>query len=211
MIAAWRTPCGRARTWTSSQARLIADESRANCPRKSHIVLFRWSPKLLARAARARAQATQRYGVRALPSRPVRLSIGRRLFNMTAVERRRACRYIDIAVDHCELFNLREQLDVPRWIADLVVHLEAAAGEELQVPRDAIEAHGRLLDLRRGYMPESSGSDLAGRDDLAGTPVPGSLGSQGPDQSRAQGDCPHRDCRPWLPLRLPSVWLRLRP
>jgi hypothetical protein len=58
-------------------------------------------------------------------------------------------------VERCEDANLRE-LAVPRWIADLVVHLQAAAGEEPLVPRHTIAAHGVLLDLRRHYMPKSS-------------------------------------------------------
>jgi hypothetical protein len=45
---------------------------------------------------------------------------------------------------------------VPRWIADLLVQLQAAAGEELVVPGDTIAAHGQLLDLRHNFMPQSS-------------------------------------------------------
>jgi hypothetical protein len=74
---------------------------------------------------------------------------------MTEQERRYACRLIDLAVERCEERNLREQLAVPRWIADLVVQLQAAAGEELAVPADTIATHGQLLDLRRRYMPGS--------------------------------------------------------
>jgi hypothetical protein len=58
-------------------------------------------------------------------------------------------------VERCEDANLRE-LAVPRWIAALVVHLQAAAGEEPLVPRHTIAAHGVLLDLRRHSMPKSS-------------------------------------------------------
>ncbi len=75
---------------------------------------------------------------------------------MTAPKRRYVLRLIDQAVECCEESNLREQLDVPRWIADLVVQLQAAAGEELLVPRDTIVAHGQLLDLRGRSMPRSS-------------------------------------------------------
>src|SRR5439155_21585264 len=75
---------------------------------------------------------------------------------MTEQERRYACRLIDLAVERCEERNLREQLEVPRWIADLVVRLLAAAGEELVVPADTITAHGQLLDLRHNFMPWSS-------------------------------------------------------
>jgi hypothetical protein len=78
---------------------------------------------------------------------------------MTEQERRYTRRLIDLAVERCEERNLREQLGVPRWIADLVVRLQAAAGEELVVPADTIAAHGQLLDLRRGYMPGSSKED----------------------------------------------------
>jgi hypothetical protein len=45
---------------------------------------------------------------------------------MTEQERRYACRLIDLAVERCEEGNLREHLEVPRWIADLVVRLQAA-------------------------------------------------------------------------------------
>jgi hypothetical protein len=75
---------------------------------------------------------------------------------MTEQERRYTCRLIDLAVERCEVRNLREQLSVPPWIADLVVQLQAAAGEELVVPADAIAAHGQLLDLRHNFMPRSS-------------------------------------------------------
>jgi hypothetical protein len=75
---------------------------------------------------------------------------------MRDAERRHVCRLIDFAVERCEDANLREQLAVPRWIADLVVHLQAAAGEEPLVPRHTIAAQGVLLDLRRHYMPKSS-------------------------------------------------------
>jgi hypothetical protein len=74
---------------------------------------------------------------------------------MTQQERRYVCRLIDHAVERCEEGNLRERLEVPRLIADLVVQLQAAAGEELGVPRDTIAAHGQLLDLRGRYMPKS--------------------------------------------------------
>ena len=74
---------------------------------------------------------------------------------MTTQERRYVCRLIDHAVERCEEGNLREQLEVPRWIADLVVQLQAAGGEELVVPRDTIAAHGQLLDLRGRYLPMS--------------------------------------------------------
>jgi hypothetical protein len=53
---------------------------------------------------------------------------------MTEQERRYACRLIDLAVERCEEGNMREHLEVPRWIADLVVQLQAAAGEDLVVP-----------------------------------------------------------------------------
>ena len=65
---------------------------------------------------------------------------------MRDAERRHVCRLIDLAVERCEDANLREQLAVPRWIADLVVHLQAAAGEEALVPRHTIAAQGVLLD-----------------------------------------------------------------
>jgi hypothetical protein len=71
---------------------------------------------------------------------------------MTKDERRYICRLIDVAVESCELANLREELEVPRGIVDLVVHLQAASGEPLSVPQDTIVAHGQLLDLRQGYM-----------------------------------------------------------
>ncbi len=74
---------------------------------------------------------------------------------MTKQERRYVCRLIDHAVECCEEGNLRERLEVPRSIADLVVQLQAAAGEELVVPRDTIAAHGQLLDLRGRYLPKS--------------------------------------------------------
>jgi hypothetical protein len=74
---------------------------------------------------------------------------------MTKQERRYVCRLIDHAVERCEEGNLRERLEVPRSIADLVLQLRAAAGEELVVPRDTIAAHGQLLDLRGRYMPKS--------------------------------------------------------
>ena len=74
---------------------------------------------------------------------------------MTTQERRYVCRLIDHAVERCEEGNLQEQLEVPRWIADLVVQLQAAAGEELVVPPDTIAAHGQLLDLRGRYLPKS--------------------------------------------------------
>jgi hypothetical protein len=54
---------------------------------------------------------------------------------MTDTERRYVCRLIDSAVERCEEGNLREQLEVPRWIADVVVHLQAAAGEDLRIPK----------------------------------------------------------------------------
>jgi hypothetical protein len=57
---------------------------------------------------------------------------------MRDAERRHVCRLIDLAVERCEDANLREQLAVPRWIADLVVHLQAAAGEAALVPRHTI-------------------------------------------------------------------------
>ncbi len=75
---------------------------------------------------------------------------------MRDAERRHVCRLIDLAVERCEDANLREELAVPHWIADLVVHLQAAAGEEALVPRHTIAAHGVLLDLRGHYMPRSS-------------------------------------------------------
>ena len=75
---------------------------------------------------------------------------------MTRAERRDVCRLIDLAVSSCEDANLREQLQPPRWVADLLVHLQAAAGEEPRIPRDTIEAHGWLLDARRCYMPHIS-------------------------------------------------------
>jgi hypothetical protein len=71
---------------------------------------------------------------------------------MTEQERRYVCRLIDLAVERCEEGNLRELLEVPRWVADLVVHLRAAAGEELRVPNDTIAAHSDLMDLREHYM-----------------------------------------------------------
>ena len=74
---------------------------------------------------------------------------------MTTQERRYVCRLIDHAVERCEEGNLQEQLEVPRWIADLVVQLQAVAGEELVVPPDSIAAHGQLLDLRGRYLPKS--------------------------------------------------------
>ncbi|PZS33220.1 MAG: hypothetical protein DLM58_08255 [Pseudonocardiales bacterium] len=74
-------------------------------------------------------------------------------------ERRHVCRLIDLAVDRCEKGNLREQLEVPRSIADLIVSLQAAAGEPLSVPRDTITARGQLLDLRQGYMARRSTSE----------------------------------------------------
>ena len=74
---------------------------------------------------------------------------------MTTQERHYVCRLIDHAVERCEEGNLQEQLEVPRWIADLVVQLQAAAGEELVVPTDTIAAHGQLLDRRGRYMPRS--------------------------------------------------------
>ena len=40
---------------------------------------------------------------------------------MRDAERRHVCRLIDLAVERCEDANLREQLAVPRWIADLVL------------------------------------------------------------------------------------------
>jgi len=78
---------------------------------------------------------------------------------MTDVERRRVGRLVDLAVERCEEGNLTDRLEVPRWVADLVVHLEAAADEELVVPTDTIAARGQLLDLRRRYMPGSSKED----------------------------------------------------
>ena len=43
---------------------------------------------------------------------------------------------------------------MPRWIADLVVHLQAVATEgEPWLPPDTFAAHGQLLDLRSAFMP----------------------------------------------------------
>ncbi len=78
---------------------------------------------------------------------------------MTDAKRRHICRVINLAVESCEESNLSEQLEVPRWIADLVVQLQASTGEELLVPRDTVEAHGQLLDLRERYMPALSASE----------------------------------------------------
>jgi hypothetical protein len=44
------------------------------------------------------------------------------------------------------------KFDVPRWVADLLVQLQAAAGEQPRIPSDTIEAHGWLLDARQRYM-----------------------------------------------------------
>jgi hypothetical protein len=71
---------------------------------------------------------------------------------MTDAERRSVCRLIDLALDRCEQGNLRDRLELPRWVADLLVNLEAAAGEALRIPKDTVEAHGQLLDLREVYM-----------------------------------------------------------
>jgi hypothetical protein len=91
---------------------------------------------------------------------------------MTEQERRYACRLIDLAVERCEERNLREQLELPRWIADLVVQLQATAGEDLVVPGDTLAAHGQLLDLRRRYMPGSSEEDDSERTcDSCGRPL----------------------------------------
>ncbi len=79
---------------------------------------------------------------------------------MTTTERRHVYRLIDLAVTRCEEANLREQLEVPRWVADLLVHLQAA-GEEPRIPRDTIEAHGWLLDARVRYMPRVSSREVA--------------------------------------------------
>ena len=67
---------------------------------------------------------------------------------MGKLERPDVYRLIELAIERCEQGNLQERMELPRWIADLVVDLEAAAGEDLRVPKDTIEAHGRLLDLR---------------------------------------------------------------
>jgi hypothetical protein len=45
---------------------------------------------------------------------------------------------------------------VQRWIADLVMRLQAARDGELPIPADTIVAHGQLLDLRHNFMPRSS-------------------------------------------------------
>ena len=74
---------------------------------------------------------------------------------MTKQKRPYVCRLIDHAVERGEEGNLREQLAVPRWIADLVVQLQAAGGEEPVVPRDTIAPHGQLLDLRGRYLPKT--------------------------------------------------------
>jgi hypothetical protein len=71
---------------------------------------------------------------------------------MTDTERRYVCRLIDSAVERCEEGNLRDRLEVPRWVAEVVVQLQAAAGEDLLIPRDTVTAHGQLLDVREHYM-----------------------------------------------------------
>jgi hypothetical protein len=78
---------------------------------------------------------------------------------MSEQERRYACRLIDLAAECCEERNLSNQLWVPRWISDLVVQLQAAAGEELRIPTDTIDAHGELLDRRENYMPRLAESE----------------------------------------------------
>jgi hypothetical protein len=78
---------------------------------------------------------------------------------MTEQERRYVCRLLDLAVERCEEGNLREHLAVPRWVADLVVQLQAAADDELRIPTNTIVAHGELLDLRRCYMPTAPAYD----------------------------------------------------
>jgi hypothetical protein len=80
---------------------------------------------------------------------------------MTATELRFVCRLMDLAVARCEEANLREQLEVPRWVADLLVQLQAAAGEQPRIPSDTIEAHGWLLDARERYMPDISSLQAA--------------------------------------------------
>lgn len=80
---------------------------------------------------------------------------------MTMAEHRYVCRLIDLAVERCEDGNLHEQLAVPRWIADLIVHLQTTAREPLAVPQDTVMAHGQLLDLRQRYMPRSSAAEAS--------------------------------------------------
>ena len=77
----------------------------------------------------------------------------------TEAERRHICRLIDMAVERCEERNLRERLEVPRCVAELVVQLQAGARRPLSVPRDTITAHGQLLDLREGYMNRREEAD----------------------------------------------------
>jgi hypothetical protein len=80
---------------------------------------------------------------------------------MTNAERRYICRFIDFAVSRCEDANLREQFGVPRWVVDLLVHLQAAAGDQPRIPNHAIEAHGWLLDARERYMPGITSLEVA--------------------------------------------------
>lgn len=61
-----------------------------------------------------------------------------------------AKRNIDRAVEACELLNLAERRDLPRWIADLVVDLAAHLGVDVGVPRTPVDAHDQLLTLAAG-------------------------------------------------------------
>lgn len=104
-------------------------------------------------------QAAMLRRVQGLPEATPRVSSGGRARLVVRWQRERdawrddsvkvaeAKRNIDRAVEACELLNLVDRRDLPRWIADLVVDLAAHLGADVAVPRTPVDAHDRLMNL----------------------------------------------------------------
>lgn len=66
-------------------------------------------------------------------------------------------RLLDVALGHCEEVNLSGQKGgrAPAWVADLVEHLQAEAGERRSRPQDSVQALNELFRLRERCFDRS--------------------------------------------------------
>lgn len=73
-------------------------------------------------------------------------------------QRRHLRRLIDLALEACEELNLgagRQGGPTPAWVAELVQHLQAEAGEQRRRPQDSIEALNELFRLQERCLDRS--------------------------------------------------------